>query len=141
MRLTPHSFLINYNHLSKNNGFTLIETIVILLLIGILISVATPRFLSIRDEAINASTVSIISNVNSGIILYYVTGDAMQYPERLDQAEVGESSLIKPYFEVVLMQGISNKAWSKTISINHYHAPNDSIYVYDPVNGRLRYKQ
>jgi len=112
-------------HFIKNNrGFTILETIIILLVIGILIAAAAPKFIAVRRQALQATT------------LYTITKH--EYPEKLDYAAVNEPPSVSPYFEVVIENPIVNNVWSKVSDINTYKAPNDSIYVYDPEEGIIK---
>jgi len=126
-------------HFIKNNrGFTILETIIILLVIGILIAAAAPKFIAVRRQALQATTLYTITNVNTGITYYYILQDEHEYPEKLDYAAVNEPPSVSPYFEVVIENPIVNNVWSKVSDINTYKAPNDSIYVYDPEEGIIK---
>ena len=46
-----HNTNINKTFCKKNNGFTLIEIVMILVLIGILASIAIPRYFDLREKA------------------------------------------------------------------------------------------
>jgi len=124
--------------LRKKDGFSFIEVIVVLIVLGILIAVAIPKFISLQDVAINAATVSIIAHVNTGIRLYYLFSDFKDFPDKLDNAGVGDSPIEKPFFEIVLVNGITDDKWQKIVNIKTYQAPNDSIYVYFPTQGYIK---
>ncbi|HEY8061324.1 MAG TPA: prepilin-type N-terminal cleavage/methylation domain-containing protein [Gemmatimonadales bacterium] len=64
--------------MSRNRrGFTLIELLVVILIIGILVSLAMPRFASTRDKAALASVRSDVRNAETAEEAYFV--DAGRY--------------------------------------------------------------
>lgn len=55
---------------SKQRGFTIIELIVVILLLGILTATALPRFLDVTDEAHDAVVDATLSGLNTGVTLF-----------------------------------------------------------------------
>jgi MSHA pilin protein MshB len=51
-------------------GFTIIELVVVILLLGILTATALPRFLDVTDEAHTAVVDGVVAGLNTGIGLY-----------------------------------------------------------------------
>lgn len=54
----------------NNKGFTLIELIIVIAILGILSAVAVPKFFSLTDRAHNANAEAIAGAVKSGLALY-----------------------------------------------------------------------
>ncbi|WP_434763759.1 prepilin-type N-terminal cleavage/methylation domain-containing protein [Vibrio fortis] len=57
-------------HKSLSNGFTLLELIIIIVIIGAIAAVAAPRFLSIADDAREATGRALFDNFRSGAEIY-----------------------------------------------------------------------
>lgn len=49
----------------KNKGFTLIEIVMVLVLLGILAAVAVPKYYDLQDEALNRAAEAIVADVQS----------------------------------------------------------------------------
>jgi type IV pilus assembly protein PilA len=79
-----------WNGRKDEDGFTLIELMVVVLIIAILIAIAIPTFLGLRERAQNRSAQSDLRNALTAAKAYYTDGDTYV---NFDEAE-GE--LIEP---------------------------------------------
>ena len=76
---------------SHNNqeGFTLIELVIVIVIIGILSAVGIPKFLDLRDEAEQASVNQMIGSLESALTIYaskqYVNGNTITIVNPFDQ--------------------------------------------------------
>ena len=57
---------------NKKNGFTLIELMIVIAIIGILSAIAIPNFISFRNKAFCASAESDAHSIASAIVDYYM---------------------------------------------------------------------
>lgn len=57
----------------RQDGFTIIELVVVILLLGILAATALPRFMDVTDEAHEAVVEGVIGGLNSGSALFRAT--------------------------------------------------------------------
>jgi len=71
-----------YNWLKKHRnqkGFTLIELMIVIAIIGILAAIAIPQFASYRAKSFNSASVSDIRNIRTDLEAYYAENEA--YPQ------------------------------------------------------------
>ena len=59
-------------------GFTLIELMIVVAIIGILAAIAIPQFSSYRQKAYNSAAVSDLKNMKTALESYYA--DNQHYP-------------------------------------------------------------
>ena len=59
------------SNLSGEKGFTLIELVIIIVILGILAAVAIPKYQDITGEAKEASCRAALGSIRSGITIYY----------------------------------------------------------------------
>ena len=122
----------------NQSGFTLIELVMVIVILGILAATAIPRFADLSDQAEDAATKGVVGAVRSGIGIYYAVNLGSGYPTSLDSSTSGpgDASSANPLFEVVLAQGGITEGWTR-VGTDQYDAPNGSSYYYTPSTGEF----
>ena len=120
----------------SRNGFTLIEIIMVIVIIGIIAAVSIPAFVNLQNEAKQKSELSIIGAVKSGIHNYYAESLTLsrlpRYPVVLDNATNGPVSGSNQFFTNVLSMSALYD-WQKTGLA--YAGPTSTVYTYNPSTG------
>jgi MSHA pilin protein MshA len=117
----------------KRNGFTLIELVMIIIILGILAAVAIPKYYNFQADARSAAEQGVVGGVRAGISTYYAQNKA--WPNSLDNASSGACSSTNACFDTVLAQGgVTSSDWT-TDGSGSYTGPNIGVYLYNSSDG------
>ena len=122
----------------KRNAFTLVELVMVIVIIGLLAAVVTPKFTSMHTEAQAAAEEGTVAAVRAGIKLAHLTSLAQgtdTYPTTLDSASNGDASDSNPLFIDVIENGITDGNWEKIDSDSYRFKPTTNTYDYDNTTG------
>ena len=138
-------------HMKNKNGFTIIELIMVMIIIGVLAAVAIPRFQDIVVESEVAVEQRVINTIYNGLETYarekYIDNGVRSWPENPFTA----LSKLPPDYDVELfvLSQMKDRDWVFTGDGNNSSYNNkiahlrksDSIAVwgYDPSTGALDY--
>lgn len=61
--------------MKNQRGFTLIELVIVLILLGILAAVAVPKFMNLQEEAKKSGVKGAVASVRSAINIYYANAN------------------------------------------------------------------
>lgn len=130
----------------NNKGFTLIELILVITVLGILAISALPTFYDVSSNAKQSSRDGIVGAINSGIALFksdaLVNGTAPLIPTDLDLIVPGGANvlcdIVNPCFDDVVTGGIDDARWEKSAALTYEWRENPgdvpSTYTYDTIN-------
>ncbi len=123
----------------RRAGFTLVELVIVIAVIGILAAVAIPQFIDIRSEAYIAQRDGIATAVRSGVLIAAtknqvgVTQEATVFPPNLEVTWGGLTGGIQnvvatlcsadPCFELVLSTPVSDSRWEQTTATTYTFTP------------------
>jgi len=110
-------------------GFTLIELIMVIVILGILAVVAVPKYFDIQLQAKQSAEKGVVGGVRAGLQTYFAQNKA--YPATLDSATAAACSLTNVCFDTVLQQGGITSDWTKA-STTTYTGPTGTTYTYTP---------
>ncbi len=108
-------------------GFTLIELIMIIVILGILAAVAVPKYFDLQGEAKIAAEKGVVGGVRAGILTYFVQYKA--YPTELDAASSAACTTANICFNAILQQGGITSDWTKASAVT-YTGPAGVLYTY-----------
>jgi len=122
----------------NNRGFTLIELILVIAILGILAVSAMPKIFSLTTEANTAAASGVAANVLAGITLYgakqMASTGVESYPATLDGvADATPCAIATPCFTNVVKDGVT-RDWTKTDATHYVHAT-AGTYTYIPATG------
>jgi prepilin-type N-terminal cleavage/methylation domain-containing protein len=121
----------------RKKGFTLVELVMVIVILGILAAVAIPYFYNLSADAKDAAEQGVLGGIRSGITTYYSNNKA--FPATLDAASNAVCGTTNACFDLVLTQGgITSSEWTRVSNTSYTHTgTNTSTYTYTPASGQF----
>lgn len=124
--------------LRSQEGFTLIELVIIILVLGILAATAIPKFYDLSAKAKEAAEKGVVGGVRGGIAIIYASNllnGTTTFPADLG-GSVAAASATNLLFSNVITPGI-DADWTQTVA-GSFKGPNGKTYVYSSTDGSLK---
>ncbi len=105
-------------HSKSQKGFTMIELILVITVLGILAVMALPSFYDVSSSAKTSARDGVIGAVKGGINMYranaLTAGTTPVVPATLDATAIGPCATATPCFGNVLQDSITSSNWCTT---------------------------
>ena len=127
--------------IKNQKGFTLIELVLVITILGILAVAALPQFIDVSTNAATSAHQGVAGSVREGIALsrandLVTNGPPGSYPATLDSNADGACATC---FGSVLQQAVSDGSWTKAGTAYTYsNGSVTQVYTYDAVAGTFQ---
>lgn len=128
---------------SDPKGFTMVELIAVIMVVGILAVFAIPRWFTSLNEAYRLGGLGVTDSVRTGInswnTNYRISGGADAYPISLDSEPLGPCT--NCFVNVMTTNPVSDVQWVKVGANTYQHDDGSGVivsYTYDSTTGTFQ---
>lgn len=125
----------------NRKGFTLIELILVIAILGILAISALPRFLDLSESAEEAARDGVVGAVRAGITIFHANQLVNQLtPVWAATLDAEADGACTDCFSTVLETGVDDTKWAKAGLVYTYTTTGGTatVYTYAPATGTFR---
>lgn len=123
--------------MGNRRGFTLIELVLVITILGILAVSALPNFINVATQAEQSSRDGVSGAVRAGVALWrandlVTNGPPGNYPATLDaHAGAGaQCTAASPCYGTVVTNGITDGSWRKTNNTTYTFTDGTTTFTY-----------
>lgn len=122
--------------MKNQQGFTLIELVLVITILGILAVAALPNFINVATQARQSSRDGVVGSVRAGVALsrandLVVNGPPGVYPATLDAvANATACAAATPCFGNVVTGGVAAAGWTKNTNTQYTYNDGAANFVY-----------
>lgn len=132
-------------YLKNQKGFTLIELVLVITILGILAVAALPSFINVSSSAAYSARDGTVGALREGVQMYKANTAITQpntpfYPNNLDGvANAGTCNVVNRCFSEITTNGIDDSSWVRTNNASYVYNKGgiNSTCTYNATNGNF----
>lgn len=116
---------------NDQRGFTLLELIIVVAILGVIVAIAVPQYNSYRERALTASVTSSCRALYRAFVIFYIENES-QYPSHAGYADTLNTTTFYPLSDSDWLGGISFEIDITQLQAGLYGQEGQRHYFSDP---------